>query len=675
MTSSAQKREICGLLKHMFLKICQRVVPYTEQLELHGLLLLETDGHEFCTVSFKDVKLESISQSRSRSQGSTESVGQSRSRSQGSTESVSQSQPRSLSISASEGERFSSSPETSTKKGHDEEDLGTNNNNIVNWAVQNAMDIWEGVSGTEVSGDEDQTNSDSTATPFKIHEAKKSKRKPWRYVNLKPDKNKNGKFECSVCLREFSFATNLTRHQRSHHGRPQLRNPKPDNAVNQTGVSDGENDKHSDKANKREKREKRGTPFVSSDVVENVSVSVTVVSEHGEHHLNKDGDKTSTNDNVHDSGSGSSFHQHDSSLGQDKSGAILNSSGELNPLMNNAHGSCVPHASDHSDTFLNNSQYHHDHSQGSISLDLNSSYMPPTFQPDDMYFSMPDAISTPESAPRIFQPLSVPLTDSETRCFPPCPQVPENVDDNSGIPPDTLRPVSSTLPSPIQGNTSQNSSDTHHLTATTVDKAPAAPDSSMVFKTKGGKEYVNMEDSEKPTVKHKCPICQRTFDFYQNLGRHAKVSHKISIFEMEMRQNGGGSELPQDDKKKKFRCEICGNSFSFRSNLCRHKSKYHRDSSKEEPVKKSKPDKSTQKETMPSGTPVGKDGSKGKPLFVKFNGGLLFYLFMYTFIFYNNLYSASQFDMLNQMILVQYIYHLFILKYSNFFKFLSGACT
>ena len=41
-----------------------------------------------------------------------------------------------------------------------------------------------------------------------------------------PLRNKNGRYQCQICQKEFSFGTNLTRHQRKFHGRPLKRKPK-----------------------------------------------------------------------------------------------------------------------------------------------------------------------------------------------------------------------------------------------------------------------------------------------------------------------------------------------------------------------------------------------------------------------------------------------------------------
>ena len=89
---------------------------------------------------------------------------------------------------------------------------------------------------------------------------------------------------------------------------------------------------------------------------------------------------------------------------------------------------------------------------------------------------------------------------------------------------------------------------------------------------------------------HECSLCERTFRFYHNLGRHMKNSHRTSIVAAEMGHGGaaemghGAAEVDGQIHRAatnglrtdgRFTCKLCGHAFSFSSNLSRHKRLQH----------------------------------------------------------------------------------------------------
>ncbi len=93
------------------------------------------------------------------------------------------------------------------------------------------------------------------------------------------------------------------------------------------------------------------------------------------------------------------------------------------------------------------------------------------------------------------------------------------------------------------------------------------------------KPYMKLTEVASEGHPYKCPLCDRSFPFYQNLGRHAKLSHGMSVVEMEK-----GAVLPPPEQPvaqssssshKRHKCTVCGHAFSFRSNLSRHRKVLH----------------------------------------------------------------------------------------------------
>ena len=524
MATVALKQEISTVLKDVLLKVCQKIAPFTEQLELHGLLLLETDGEEFCTVTFKDARVTKGDEI----QGSQVTVETDRSEKPG---------QGCLPTGLRNGDSQEFHPEDGTAE----------KQSLVSVAVQDAIDLWEGIrSSSHTAADQEHNNnivgtrsrSNSIEEIIKTYENKK---RSWNQLNWRRVKNKNGKYECQFCYREFSHATNLTRHQRTHHGRPQIRKPRPVTGRSKKSQACGDHDCTVPAA---------GPGLESQGTVEKNSENIT--------------DKEN---------SCSTYNQTDTSNVQTSSADVNMSSGS--PEIDYSDNSKT------TQSFLaQNSDFT---GQGSVSIELSSSYMQTEFLTDDVYFGMPDADSASETTPRIPTLQTENINSSDAQEFARI-----NNNNNTIVLPDSYMSLPVTLDNTrdvtSQASSSANANTTDVATDTTTTK------DSTVFKTKTGKEYVSIASAEKRPVVHSCPLCQRKFDFYQNLGRHVSVSHGVSIFQLEM-QRSQSAEMQTvilqqgDDKKKKFKCDLCGHSFSFRSNLCRHKSKHHGNNSNQEKTK------------------------------------------------------------------------------------------
>ena len=535
MATVTLKQEISTVLKDVLLKVCQKITPFTEQLELHGLLLLETDGQEFCTVTFKDAK---VTKGSSDDQGNDPVE----------TDCGQKAHREVPALCLMNGKRNSCEL-------HPEDDAAVKHG-LISVAVQDAIDLWQGIKTSSQTGSDDEELNNNTISQTKsgsideIIRTYENKKRSWTQMTWKREKNENDKYECPFCYREFSHATNLTRHQRTHHGRPKIRKPRP----NQT-------------ADKKSKDSNMANPPIPE-----------AAALEGQQTVNKNAENMTDKEN-----NCQSYDQADNTNVQ-SSCLDVNISSD-NPQIN------------YSDTSKNTQSFLAQNSdfagQSSVGIELSNSYMQTEFLTDDVYFGIADADSAPETTPRIvpLHPDNVNTSDSQEFI-----RINNN---NNNANPMVLTESYMSLPVSLDNPrdvTTQTLTDANtKTTAATSDSSTDAV--GTVFKTKAGKEYVSITNTDSRQLVHSCPLCQRKFDFYQNLGRHVSVSHGISIFELEMQQNQSsdmqlGSSHTDDDKKR-FKCELCGHMFSFRSNLSRHKSKHHGANADQERVNKQNAKKTT----------------------------------------------------------------------------------